>query len=60
MNWKVFRRRGSWPNFKALSRHSTGGAEENHENLNQDSWYTGRDLKTGLPEYETRVLSIRT
>jgi hypothetical protein len=37
MNWKGFGRKWSWPNFKVLSRYSTGGTEENHETLNQDT-----------------------
>jgi hypothetical protein len=30
MNWKVFGRRWSWPNFKVISQNSPGGIEENH------------------------------
>jgi hypothetical protein len=33
MNWKGFGRKRSWPNFNLLSRHSTGGTEENQEKL---------------------------
>jgi hypothetical protein len=32
MDWKRFDRKRSWPNFKVLSWHSPGVAEENHEN----------------------------
>jgi hypothetical protein len=31
MNSKVIERKRSWPNFKVLSPHSSGGIEENHE-----------------------------
>jgi hypothetical protein len=31
MNWKGFWMKQSWPNFKVLSRHSSGETEENHE-----------------------------
>jgi hypothetical protein len=32
-----FGRMRLWSNFKAVSRNSPGGTEENHENFNQDS-----------------------
>jgi hypothetical protein len=32
MNWKGFGRKQSWSFFKAVSRHSSGGTEEMHEN----------------------------
>jgi hypothetical protein len=35
-------RKLSWPNFKAISRHSPGGTEENGENLSQDCRSAGR------------------
>jgi hypothetical protein len=35
-----------------ISWHLPGKAEENHENLNQDSRSPGRNLNTGPPEYE--------
>jgi hypothetical protein len=31
MNWRVFGRKQSWPNFKVVSRHSSGETKENHE-----------------------------
>jgi hypothetical protein len=31
MNWKGLRRKRSWLNFKVLSQHFPGGAEENHK-----------------------------
>jgi hypothetical protein len=58
-NWKGFGRKRSWPNFKVLSWHSTGGNEENYENLNQDSQSPGRESNPGPPEYEVGVLSTR-
>jgi hypothetical protein len=45
--------------FKMLSQHLLGGAEENHENLNQDSQSPGRDLNPGHPEYEAEMLTTR-
>jgi hypothetical protein len=57
MNWKVFGRKRSWPNFKVLSRNSPAGTEKTTKNLNQDS----RCLESnpGPPEYEIGVLSSR-
>jgi hypothetical protein len=57
MNWNESERKRSWPNFKVLSRHSSGESEENHGNFSQDSRYTRRDLNPGPPEYEAGVLS---
>jgi hypothetical protein len=57
LNWKQFGRKRLWPNFKVLSRHSPGGTEENHENLNQDS--RGREPNPGPPDYEVGVLTTR-
>jgi hypothetical protein len=57
MNWRGFERKGSWLNFKVLSRHSPGGTEEIYENLSQDNQSLGRDLNPGSPEYEERVLT---
>jgi hypothetical protein len=37
INWKGFGRKLPWPNRKVLTRHSSGGTEENHKNLNQDN-----------------------
>jgi hypothetical protein len=34
---KGFGSKLSWPNFKALSRYSPAGTEDNHENMNEDS-----------------------
>jgi hypothetical protein len=31
MNWKVFARQQSWPNFKVLCQHSPRGTEEKYE-----------------------------
>jgi hypothetical protein len=38
--------------LKLLSRHLTGGTEENHWDLNQDSRSSGPNLDTGPQEYE--------
>jgi hypothetical protein len=55
-NWKGFGGKRSWPNFKVLSRHSPGGAEENHEKP-QDS--RGRESNPGPSEYEVGALTTR-
>jgi hypothetical protein len=57
MNWKGFGRKWSQPDFEILPQDSSGGAEENHENLSQDNWSEGQDLNLGLPEYKARVLT---
>jgi hypothetical protein len=31
MSWKGFGKKQLWPNFKVLSRHSSGGTEKNYE-----------------------------
>jgi hypothetical protein len=48
----------SWPNFKVLSRHLSGGTEESHE-MPQSSRSQGRNLNPGPPEYESGVLTTR-
>jgi hypothetical protein len=35
----------------------SGGTEESHKGVSQDSWSPGRDLNPGLPEYEAGVLT---
>jgi hypothetical protein len=53
MNWKG-------PNFKALSRHSPGGIDENHDKLQiriAGRW--GRGSNPGPPEYEVGVSTTR-
>jgi hypothetical protein len=57
MNWKGFVRNRLWPNFKGLSRYSSGRTDENHENLNQDSQSPGRDFNPAPAEYEAGVLT---
>jgi hypothetical protein len=47
MNWKGFGRKRSRLNFKVLFRHSHGGTEENHEQVNQDSGSPGPKCETG-------------
>jgi hypothetical protein len=56
MNWKECGRKLSWPIFKVLSPHLTGGTEENHKRP-QVGWCPDRDLNPGHPEYETGMLS---
>jgi hypothetical protein len=58
MNWKLFGSKRPWPNFKVLSRHSSGKCEENHENP-QDRRSLGRDLNPGSPECDAGVLTTR-
>jgi hypothetical protein len=57
INCKGCGRKRSWPNFKALSRDSSGGTEETTTNLSQGSRSRGRDLNPGLPEYEAGALN---
>jgi hypothetical protein len=45
-----------WPNFKVLSLHSPGGTEKNHENVSQDSRFSGRDVNPRPPKYEALML----
>jgi hypothetical protein len=59
-NWKRFERKWSWSNFNVLSRHSSAGTEENHENLSHDTRYPVRGLKPGPPKYEAGVLTTRS
>jgi hypothetical protein len=40
-----------------MSRDLHWRAEENHKNLNQNSWSPGRDMNLGLIEYEVGVLA---
>jgi hypothetical protein len=54
MNWKGFGRKQSWPNFKALSRNSPGGTEENHE-ITQDSRSPGLRFEPGTWAMELRI-----
>jgi hypothetical protein len=42
-----------------LSRHLSGGTEENHETLSQDSWSPGLNWKSGPPEFEAGVPTTR-
>jgi hypothetical protein len=59
MNLNGFGRKRPWPNFKVLTRHSSGGTEEIHDNLCQDSRFPCLNLYPGPPEYEAGVLTIR-
>jgi hypothetical protein len=52
-------RKQPWPNFKVLSQHLPGGAEKNHENVNQHSQSLGQDLNLEPLEYRAEVLTIR-
>jgi hypothetical protein len=49
MNWKVVGRKRSWPNFKVLYRHLSGGTKEINEN-SQYKKSPSRDLKPGPPK----------
>jgi hypothetical protein len=59
MNWKGFGRKRSRLNFKVLFRHSHGGTEENHEQVNQDSGSPGPKCETGASRNEAGVLTAR-
>jgi hypothetical protein len=54
--WKRFVRKGSWTNFKVLSRHSRGGTDENQEN-SQDSRWLGPKFEPGTYQIRSRTLS---
>jgi hypothetical protein len=43
--------------FKALSRHLSGGTEENYEYISQDNWSPYQALNPGPPKYEAGVLT---
>jgi hypothetical protein len=58
MIWKGFGRKLSWPNFKPLSQHSSGGTQEDYLNLSQESRSLGLDLNPGPPEYEAVMLLL--
>jgi hypothetical protein len=54
-----FERKRSWPNFKVLSRHFSGGPRKTTKNPSQDSRSLGQDLNPGAAEYEAEVLTSR-
>jgi hypothetical protein len=54
MNWKGLGRNLSLPKFKALSRNSPGGTEENHENLTRDIRSPGPGIETGTSQMRSR------
>jgi hypothetical protein len=58
-NWKGFRRKRSWSNFKVLFQHSPWGTEEKHKKLSQDSRSPGQDRNPGPPEYEVGLLATQ-
>jgi hypothetical protein len=59
MNLKGLGRKRSWPNFKVLSRHSPGGTEENHKNLNQDSRSPEPRIEPGTSGIRSRSVACR-
>jgi hypothetical protein len=59
MNWKGFVRKQPCSDVKVLPHHSSGGPEENHEKLSQDTMSADRDLNPGPPEYEAGALTTR-
>jgi hypothetical protein len=59
INYKGSGRKRSWPYFKALSRHSPGGTEENHDNLSHDIRCPSWNLKSGPTEYGEGKLITR-
>jgi hypothetical protein len=56
MNWEVFGKKLSWPNFNVLSQHFPEGTE-NHENPQVGSLFAVQDTNTRPPEYEAGVLT---
>jgi hypothetical protein len=49
---KDLQRSGRWL-IGIVYRHFCGGAEENHENVGQNSWCPGRDSNRAPTEYRT-------
>jgi hypothetical protein len=60
MNLNGFQVKRSWPNFKVLSWHSPGGAEENTKISSQDSQSPDQDLNLGPLACEAVMLTTRT
>jgi hypothetical protein len=59
MNWKGFVRKWLRTNLRYYPGIRLEGAEENYENLSQDSRYPGRYFNPRPPEYEAGVLTTR-
>jgi hypothetical protein len=55
MNWKGCGRKWSWPNVRCCTGICLEGLKKKTKTLNQNSWYSGRDLNLGPPEYEAWV-----
>jgi hypothetical protein len=53
LNWKVFGKKWSWPNFEVLYQYSPGGTEE----LSWDSQSPCQDFNPGSPDYEADALT---
>jgi hypothetical protein len=60
INCKGFGRKRSWPNIKVIPRHSPGGTEGNHENLNQDSRSPGPRIEPGTFRIRSRSVNRST
>jgi hypothetical protein len=52
INWKIFRMKWSWPNFKLVARQYPGGTEEYNENTQSGEVVSG-------PKFEPGTLGIR-
>jgi hypothetical protein len=59
MNWKVFCRKRSWPNFKVLSRHSPGELRKTAKTSIRIAGCLSLDSKPGPTDYEAEVLTTR-
>jgi hypothetical protein len=59
MNWKGFGRKRSWPNFKALCRHSLDGLMKTTKSSVRIAGHWGQDLNPRPPEYEDGVLTTQ-
>jgi hypothetical protein len=54
MNWKGLGRKRPWP-IEILFRNVPGRTEEDHENLSQESWCSGRDSNRAFPKFKSKA-----
>jgi hypothetical protein len=59
-NLKEFGRKRSCSNFKALSRHSPGGTEENHKKYQPEQSVSGPRFETGTSRIRSRSVNHST
>jgi hypothetical protein len=59
MNWKGSEKKGSWPILRFFLVICLKVLRKSTKNLSQDSRPPGQDLNSGLPKYETRMLTVQ-